>query len=56
LRARRLGAERLSVELVSDSGNLWLTREHGAVWAAGEGFDVELSALPGWRAARPPGT
>ena len=56
LRARRLGAERLSAELVSPTGSLWLRCEHGTVWAAGEGFDVELSALPGLRDARPPGT
>jgi hypothetical protein len=55
VRARRFGAERLAVELVGASGPLWLTFDRGAVWAAGEGFDVELSAMPGWQRARPPG-
>jgi hypothetical protein len=55
VRARRLGAERLYAELVSASGLLWLSCEGGAVRVTGEGFDVELSALPEWCATRPPG-
>jgi hypothetical protein len=51
-----LGAERLAVELAGAAGPLWLTCERGIVWAAGEGFDVELSALAQWPRMRPPGT
>jgi hypothetical protein len=53
-RARGLGAERLAVELAGAAGPLWLTCERGVVRAAGEGFDVELSALAQWPRRRPP--
>ena len=56
-RARALGAERLCVELAGSTGPLLFSRERdGAVWAAGEGFDVELSCLPAWLPTRPPGS
>lgn len=52
-RARALGAERLSVEIAGASGPLLFTRAgDGAVWAAGEGFDVALSHLAGWPSTR----
>jgi hypothetical protein len=54
-RARRLGAERLAVELAGVAGPLWLTCERGVVRAVGEGFDIELSALAQWPGTRAPG-
>jgi hypothetical protein len=56
IRARRLGADRLSVELATPSGPLWLSYECAAVSATCQGAEVELSALAHWQCWKPPGT
>jgi hypothetical protein len=55
LRARRLGVQTLSVEIVGSRGPVLFTYDHGRVEAVARGWELELSALEEWERDRPPG-
>ena len=53
--AEQLQARYLSVHMpIAEGAVVAFTWEDGAVWATGDGFDVELSAFRAWRASGAP--